>query len=118
MAHIQANTSVGNILEKRTLANRDELYQRVLSLLGNITKEMGLKVGYFVGFLHPTEETYQYKIVKSMNRFVNKYKNVVKEASPKAGCLAGFWHHRVTTMSLHTHAYHCPLFESGSKTGL
>ena len=35
----------------------------------------------------------------------------------KAGCLAGFWYHRVTTMSARTHAYRYSLFESGSKTG-
>ena len=33
----------------------------------------------------------------------------------KAGCLAGFWHNRVTTMSPRMHAYRYPLFESGSK---
>ena len=45
-------------------------------------------------------------------------KRVIKEMGSKACCLAGFWHHRVTTMSARTHAYRYPLFESGSKTGL
>ena len=35
-----------------------------------------------------------------------------------AGCLAGFWYHCVTTMSVRTHVNHYPLFESASKTGL
>ena len=37
---------------------------------------------------------------------------------PKVGCFAGFCHHRLMTMSAQTHAYHYPLFESGTKTGL
>ena len=37
---------------------------------------------------------------------------------PKVGCFAGFCHHRLTAMSLHTHAYHYPLVESGTKIGL
>ena len=44
-------------------------------------------------------------------------KRVIKEMGSKAGCLAGFWHHGVTTMSARTHAYRYPLFECGSKTG-
>jgi len=36
----------------------------------------------------------------------------------KVGCLAGFFHHRVTTTSMHTHTYRYPLYESGTKTGL
>jgi len=35
----------------------------------------------------------------------------------KAGCLAGFYHHRVTTMSMHMPVYRYPLYESGTKTG-
>jgi len=34
------------------------------------------------------------------------------------GCLAGFYHHCVTTMSMHMHAYRYPLYESGTKAGL
>ena len=37
---------------------------------------------------------------------------------PKVGCFAGFCHYRLMTMSAHTHAYHYPLVESGTKTGL
>ena len=37
---------------------------------------------------------------------------------PKVGCFAGFFHHRLTTRSAHTHAYPYPLVESGTKTGL
>jgi len=33
----------------------------------------------------------------------------------KVGCLAGFFHHHVTTMSVHTHAYCYLLYESGTK---
>ena len=33
----------------------------------------------------------------------------------KAGCLADFWHHRVTTMSSHTHAYLNLLFKVDQK---
>ena len=36
----------------------------------------------------------------------------------KVGCFAGFCHHRLTAMSSHTHAYHYPLVESGTKIGL
>ena len=36
----------------------------------------------------------------------------------KVGCFAGFCHHRVSTMSPHTHAYQYPLFESGTKARL
>ena len=42
----------------------------------------------------------------------------MKETGPKVGCFAGFCHHRLMTMSAHIHAYHCPLVESGMKTGL
>ena len=44
--------------------------------------------------------------------------HVVKEKGPKVCCFAGFFHHRLTTMSAHTHAYHYPLVESGTETGL
>ena len=37
---------------------------------------------------------------------------------PKVGCFAGFCHHCLMTMSVHTHAYHYPLVESGMKIGL
>ena len=33
----------------------------------------------------------------------------------KVGCFAGFCHHYLTTMSVHMHVYHYPLFESGTK---
>ena len=36
-------------------------------------------------------------------------KRVIKVTGSKAGCLVGFWHHCVTTMSARTHAYHYPL---------
>jgi len=36
----------------------------------------------------------------------------------KLGCLAGFYHHCVTTMSVHTHVYYYTLYEGGIKTGL
>ena len=36
----------------------------------------------------------------------------------KFGCFTGFCHHRLTTMSAHTHAYRYPLVESRRKTGL
>ena len=42
----------------------------------------------------------------------------MKETGLKVGCSAGFCHHRLTTTSVHTHAYHYPLVESGMKTGL
>ena len=35
--------------------------------------------------------------------------------APKVNCLAGFYHHRLVTTSLHTHAYRYRLFESGIK---
>ena len=37
---------------------------------------------------------------------------------PKVGYFAGFCHHRLTTMSVHTHAYRYPLVASGTKTDL
>ena len=41
-----------------------------------------------------------------------------KRNGPKGWLFAGFCHHHLVTMSVHTHA-HCPsLFESGTKTGL
>ena len=40
-------------------------------------KETSLKIGCFIGFLHPTEENLPIQKVTSMNRFVNKYKNVL-----------------------------------------
>ena len=36
----------------------------------------------------------------------------------KVGCLAGFIHHSLMTMSTLTHVYNYPLFESGIKAGL
>ena len=33
-------------------------------------------------------------------------------------CFAGFCHHHVTNLSVDTHAYYYPLFESETKTGL
>ena len=33
----------------------------------------------------------------------------------KVGCLAGFWHHSVTTTSAHTHAYCYPLLKVDQK---
>ena len=36
----------------------------------------------------------------------------------KVGCFTGFCHHRLTTMGVHMHACHYPLFEGGMKTGL
>ena len=36
----------------------------------------------------------------------------------KVGCFAGFCHHRLTTMGVHMHACHYPLFEGEMKTGL
>ena len=42
----------------------------------------------------------------------------MKETGLKVSCFAGFCHHRLTTMSAHTHAYRYPLVESGMKTGL
>ena len=45
-------------------------------------------------------------------------KHVIKETGPKVGCFADFCHHRLMTMSAHTHEYRYPLFESGTKTGL
>ena len=38
--------------------------------------------------------------------------------SKVGSCFAGFCHHPVTTMNVHTHAYRYPLFESGTKTDL
>ena len=37
---------------------------------------------------------------------------------PKVNHFAGICHHCLVAMSAHTHAYHYPLFESGTKTGL
>ena len=45
-------------------------------------------------------------------------KHVIKEIGLKVGCLVGFCHHRLTTMSAHTHAYRYTLVESGMKIGL
>ena len=42
----------------------------------------------------------------------------MKETDLNVGCFAGFCHHHLTAMSVHMHAYHYPLFESGTKTGL
>ena len=44
--------------------------------------------------------------------------HVIKETGPKVGCFALFCHYCLVTMSVHTHTYHYPLFESGMKTGL
>ena len=44
-------------------------------------------------------------------------KTCYKETGPKVGRFAGFCHHCLATMSVHTHVYHYPLFESGKKTG-
>ena len=40
------------------------------------------------------------------------------EMGPKVGSFAGFCHHCLATTSVHIHAYHYPLLESGMKTGL
>ena len=71
---------------------------------------MGLKVGCFIDFLYPPEESLLIEKVTSMNRFV------IKETGLKAGCLTGF--HCVMNMNVHMHAYCYPLFENASKTGL
>ena len=42
-------------------------------------------------------------------------KHVVNEMGLKIGCLAGFFHHCVTTTSVHMHVYHYPLYEIGTK---
>ena len=38
--------------------------------------------------------------------------------SLKVCCLASFFHHCLTTTSVHTHVHHYPLFKSETKTGL
>ena len=50
--------------------------------------------------------------------FLANIKTFIKEMGSKVGCFAGFYHHPVTTISVHTHAYCYPLFESGTKTDL
>ena len=51
-----------------------------------------------------------------MGKFANKYKNMLqKKGARKLVVFAGFCHHPVTTTSAHTHAYHYPLFKSGTK---
>ena len=45
-------------------------------------------------------------------------KHVIKETVPKVGCFAGFYDHHLMNMSAHMHAYHYPLFETGTKTDL
>ena len=51
-------------------------------------------------------------------RLLTNIKACYKRTGLKIGCLAGFCHYRLTTMSAHTHAYRYPLFECGMKTGL
>ena len=42
----------------------------------------------------------------------------VNETGLKVGFFVIFFHHCVTTMSVHIHAYRHHLFETGTKTGL
>ena len=65
-----------------------------------------------VSLTHP-KQTCQQKIIILLNRIT-----VIKETGPKVGCFAGFFHHRLTPMSAHMHAYRYPLVENGMKTGL
>ena len=51
-----------------------------------------------------------------MNGIAFQY--TIKEMGLKVGCFAGFCDHCLTTMSAHMHAYHYPLYESGTKIGL
>ena len=54
-----------------------------------------------------------------LNGITIHYRNMLqKKRARKFGCFTGFCHHRLTTMSAHTHAYRYPLVESGRKTGL
>ena len=46
------------------------------------------------------------------------YKRVIEEMGLKVDCFVGFFHYPVTTISAFMHAYCCPLFENGTKTGL
>ena len=50
-----------------------------------------------------------------INGVAIQYKTVINKMAPKVGCFACFHHHRLVTMSVHTHAHHYPLFESETK---
>ena len=53
-----------------------------------------------------------------MNGLLTNIRTCYKEMGAKVSWFAGFCHHNVATMSVHIHAYHCPLFESVMKIGL
>ena len=72
-----------------------------------------MKVGCFVGFLPLPEENLT---IEKITR-VGLLTHVNKETGSKAGCLACFLHHCVTTTSVHMCAYRYPLFESRPNTG-
>jgi len=57
-------------------------------------------------------------VINPYSVFFNFLNIVVSEMGLKVGCFAGFYHHHVITTTMHTHVYHYPLYESGTKTGL
>ena len=78
---------------------------------------MGFKVGCFVGFIYPPE-----KNLLVQQSYIDELvclptlRRIIKETGSKVGCFAGFCHYSVMITSAHTHAYHYPLFKSGTKT--
>ena len=44
------------------------------------------------------------------------HKCVIKETGSKAGCLAGFWHYHMTTMSARMHTYRYSLFKKNNRS--
>ena len=80
---------------------------------------MGYKGGGFLSFFHQLEKLSNRKRCTE-NRIASQYKNVlaIKETNLNvvvflvSGITIG------NPLSMHKHAYHCPLFESGTKTGL
>ena len=80
---------------------------------------MAYKGGYVVGFFTPPK-----KYLPAEKRYTDEWdyysiqNHVIKETGRKVGCFAGFCHHRLMAMNVHTHVYHYPLVESGMKTGL
>ena len=79
---------------------------------------MAYKGGYIVGFFNLSEKALSAEKHYTVEwDYYSIQKHVIKETGPKFGCFAGFCHPRLTTMSAHTHTYHYPLVESGTKTG-
>ena len=67
-----------------------------------IKKKWVLKVGCFIGFLYLPKKNL---LIKKVTLMITNTKSCYKKMGSKAGCLAGFWHHCVMTMSARMHVY-------------